>query len=101
MFAEYLLSYRLVNAEKDVYHLTKTKNIGLGGLMFESEQLLPIGIFYQFSVIVADTQIMSEGRVAWTNRLSPSLFHIGVQFTTISDSNRDFLTTHLIDEHYV
>jgi len=85
--------YKLSGASgvSDSVHTAVTKNVSAAGLLFESEEQIPVDaelglVLTMFGV--PPLLFAVEGKVAALERLSASTFNIGVNFIKISDADR-------------
>lgn len=75
-----------------------SENISMGGMLFESNEMIPVGSFLEVQVNVSELEypIYLRGRVV---RLEEIVEHrkydIGIQFTQYFEKDKEFLQNHL------
>jgi hypothetical protein len=96
---EVLLAYRSTSSPDEEPKVTKTKTFGLGGIMFEDENPIPVGSRYILDLVLGDCRLTIEGTVVYSNRISSGLFQNGFSFDSLSDAERDQLTGFFLQEY--
>ncbi len=93
MSAEYVVAYRrqLPDGSETAQQFSRTRTLGLGGLMFESDSPLERGETLRVEVVVGDHTVVATGTVVYVDRRGDGPWQNGVQFTTISEDDRDAL----------
>jgi len=102
MSAEYTVSYRLrpPGGDEGAPEFAKTRSLGLGGLMFERGQALERGQSLLLEVALGECTVKAVGLVVYADRRLEGRWHIGVQFTEISESDRDALLGAYLQREY-
>jgi hypothetical protein len=100
MTAEYHLSFHPENDPRIEPVRTRTKVIGLGGLMFESDSPLEVGGVFHFRLTVQNHHLEVNGKVVYANITYEGPCQIGVEFTDLSEEDREFLLHHYMRERY-
>lgn len=102
MAAEYVVAYRrrLSDGSEAAQQLSRTRTLGLGGLMFESENPLERGESLNVEVLLADHTIRAAGVVVYVDRQGDGSWQNGVQFTEISEDDRDALLGAYLQREY-
>lgn len=102
MVAEYVVAYRrnLPGGGETAAQYTRTRTLGLGGLMFESEQPLDHGETLRLEIVLGDKTINTTGIVVYVDRQDDSPWRNGVQFTEISEDDRDALLGAYLQQEY-
>lgn len=75
-----------------------TDNVGGGGLMFYSNQDMPLSTYLILEVPlpIYPEPVKIQGRVAWTKRnLSKNNYSIGVEFTRILEEDKEKLIRYI------
>lgn len=69
--------------ETSQYHFQQMKNVSLGGLAFESHQMLKRDTIIRVSILFTGSPVQMVGKVAWCrpDEVNKSAFLIGVEFT--------------------
>ena len=70
---------------------SRTRTLGLGGLMFESEMALDHGETLRLEIVFGERTIKAAGVVVYVDRQNDGPWRNGVQFTEISEDDRDAL----------
>lgn len=93
MVAEYPLSYRrsLPGGGEGESEYSRTRSLGLGGLMFESESPLERGQSLHMEIALGDRTVAALGTIVYVDRNDGGPWQIGVQFTTLTEDDRDAL----------
>lgn len=97
---EYDLSYRPIKAGRDNVYFTKAKTLGIGGLMFESEEPLPVDSFYYLKLVIGGITVETTGKVIYANRLDDGNYQIGIEYTDITDRDRELLLGQYMKEKH-
>ena len=75
----------------------ETLDIGLGGARIFADEAAPAGTYFELELILPDSStIVCKAVVAWIDELpvgSPARFDLGLQFTDVSDRDRQRLAT--------
>jgi hypothetical protein len=102
MAAEYSLSYRrsLPAGGFGDPVFSRTRSIGLGGLMFESETPLERGEVLRLEVALNDHTVAAAGNVVYVERRDGGPWQTGVQFTALSEDDRDVLLSVYLQREY-
>jgi len=102
MVAEYVVAYRrrLPDGTEGPQQLAKTRTLGLGGLMFEIDQSLTQGENLRLEVVVGENTVRASGVVVYTDRRPDGNWQNGVQFTEISEDDRDVLLGTYLQREY-
>jgi hypothetical protein len=102
MNAEFVVAYRPVTGpgSADPPRLAKTRTVGLGGTMFESEDALTNGEQFSIELMVEERTVKARGRVVYVERQPNGFYQNGIEFTDISDDDRDFLLTCYLQREY-
>ena len=96
---EVLLAYRPASSPDEEARVTKSKTFGLGGVMFEAEEPLPLGSRYFLDLVLGDDRLAVEGTVVYSNRVSSSLYQNGLSFESLSEAEEDRLTNFFLQEY--
>ncbi len=89
---DFPLAYRHVDAGKEATFFTITKTLGLGGLMFESDNPLVIGETYFLTLSLDEDTLRLKGRVLYANKLRQGPYRIGMEYIDITEEEREKLT---------
>ena len=102
MAGEYVVAYRrrLPGGDEATAQFSRTRTLGLGGLMFESEQPLEHGEALRLEVVFGDRTIKAAGVVVYVDRRDNGPWQNGVQFTEISEDDRDALLGAYLQQEY-
>lgn len=102
MVAEYVVAYRrqLPGGGEAAAQFTRTRTLGLGGMMFESENPLEHGETLRLEIVLGDQTIKTTGVVVYVDRQNNSPWRNGVQFTQISEDDRDALLGAYLQQEY-
>lgn len=102
MAAEYSVSYRrsLPGGVLGTPVLSRTRSVGLGGLMFESETALERGEELRVEIAVEGHTVAAGGNVVYAERRDAGPWQIGVQFSTLSEEDRDVLLSAYLQSEY-
>jgi hypothetical protein len=102
MVAEYVVAYRrhFPDGADGPQLLAKTRTLGLGGLMFETDQPLERDERLRLEVVVGDATVRAGGVVVYVDRAPGGAWQIGVQFTEISEDDRDVLLGTYLQREY-
>jgi len=102
MIAEYVVAYRrqLPGGGETEAEFSHTQTLGLGGLMFELEKPLEQGETLQMEIVFGDKTIKASGVVVYVDREGDGLWRNGVQFTEISEDDRDALLGTYLQQEY-
>lgn len=102
MVAEFTVAYRRREASGTYGSpkVTRTRTVGLGGLMFETDAPFETGEPLQVELVVGDRTVTAEGRVVYVDRDAGTPFPTGVEFTSIRDEDRDFLLGCYLQQEY-
>ena len=92
-FAEYVVAYRrqLPGGGEVAAQFSRTRTLGLGGLMFESHEPLEHGESLRLEIVFGEKTIKAAGVVVYVDRQDDGPWRNGVQFTEISEDDRDAL----------
>lgn len=102
MTAEFVVAYRRQAAEDGgvAAQFSRTLTLGLGGLMFESENPLELGEILRMEIVLGEQTIKTTGVVIHLDRKDNGPSRIGVQFTEISEDDRDALLGAYLQQEY-
>jgi hypothetical protein len=101
MAAEYSVSFRrsLPDGSQSEPHTSRTRTLGLGGLMFETGIQIDRGESLLVEIALGDHTIVATGTVVYTE-LREGLWQIGVQFTALAEDDRDALLGIYLQREY-
>jgi len=101
MAAEHVVAYRLKTTEggETEIQFSRTLTLGLGGLMFESESAL-LGETLQLEIVLGEKTVKTTGVVIYSDRKDDGPWRNGVQFTEISEDDRDALLGAYLQQEY-
>jgi hypothetical protein len=68
--------------------------------MFDTENPLDIGEFLRLEIVIGEHTVTATGVVIYADRRSEGIWHNGVQFTEISESDRDVLLSAYLQREY-
>lgn len=102
MAAEYSLSYRrpLAGGGLGAPVFSRTRSIGLGGLMFESDTALPRGETLRVEIALNEHTIAADATVVYVENRGGGPWEIGLQFTTLAEDDRDALLGVYLQREY-
>lgn len=102
MAAEYVVAYRrlLPDGGETPAEFSRTRTLGLGGLMFESETPLAHGEALRLEIVLGDKTVRTTGVVVYVDRQEGGPWHNGVQFTEITEDDRDALLGAYLQQEY-
>ncbi len=102
MAAEFVVAYRRMSPGGDEAEVqfSRTLTLGLGGLMFESEQPLGRGENLRLEIVLGEKTIKTTGVVVHIDHKDDGPWRNGVQFTEISEDDRDALLGAYLQEEY-
>ena len=100
MEAECLLSYLKSGAVKEEAVIAQTKSLGLGGLMFESDNPPAIDDFLDLDLVLEERKVKLRGKVTYVDKSSPDSYQVGVAFVDIDDERRDILVNFYLNKQY-
>lgn len=102
MSAEYVVAFRrlLPDGGETASQFARTRTLGLGGLMFETEAPLDRGETLRVEVVVGDRTVTATGTVVYVDRRGDGPWQNGVQFTAISEDDRDALLGVYLQREY-
>ena len=102
MSAEYVVAYRRQQPEggEAAAQFSRTRTLGLGGLMFESEQPLEHGERLKVEIVLGEQTVKAAGVVVYVDRQDDGPWRNGVQFTEISEDDRDALLGAYLQQEY-
>ena len=102
MAAEYVVAYRrlLPDGGESAAQVSRTRSLGLGGLMFESENPLDVGEILRLEIVIGEQTIKAAAVVIYVDRRAEGLWHNGVQFTEIAEDDRDVLLGAYLQREY-
>ena len=101
MVAEYTVSFRraLPGGGQSEPRTSRTRTLGLGGLMFETDNPVDRGESLLVEIALGDHTIVATGTVVYTE-LRDGLWQIGVQFTALAEDDRDALLGIYLQREY-
>jgi len=102
MAAEYVVAYRRLSpgGEEAAAQFSRTLTLGLGGLMFEAEKPLEHGETIRMEIVLGERTIKTTGIVVYVDRQDDGPWRNGVQFTEISEDDRDALLGAYLQQEY-
>ena len=102
MNAEYVVAYRrqLPDGGLSAPQLSRTRTLGLGGLMFETDNPLERGETLQVEIVLGDYTVKAAGIVVYVDRQGDNPWQNGVQFSEISEDDRDRLLGAYLQREY-
>ena len=102
MAAEYVVAYRriLPGEGEEQPRFSRTRTLGLGGLMFESEKPLDLGENLRLEIVLGEQTVKTTGVVVYVDRQDDGPWRNGVQFTEISEDDRDALLGAYLQQEY-
>jgi len=102
MAAEYVVAFRRnrPGSGETPAQFSRTRTLGLGGLMFESEEPLDHGESLQLEIVLGEQTIKTTGVVVYVDRQDQGPWRNGVQFTEISEDERDALLGAYLQQEY-
>ncbi|HWR97477.1 MAG TPA: PilZ domain-containing protein [Candidatus Methanoperedens sp.] len=102
MVAEYAVSYRreLPGGRESNPRYSQTRTLGLGGLMFETDEAIERGEALRVEIALGDHTIAATGTVVYTERRDGGPWQIGVQFTALAEDDRDALLGIYLQREY-
>ena len=102
MTGEYVVAYRrqLPGGGEIAAQFSRTRTLGLGGLMFESQEPLEHGESLQLEIVFGEKTIKAAGVVVYVDRQDDGPWRNGVQFTEISEDDRDALLSAYLQQEY-
>ncbi len=102
MAAEYVVAYKrqLAGSGETAAQFSRTRTLGLGGLMFESERPLDHGENLRMEIVLGEKTIKTAGIVVYVDRKDDGPWRNGVQFTEISEDDRDVLLGAYLQQEY-
>lgn len=102
MAAEHVVAYRRQATEgcESAPQFTRTLTLGLGGLMFETENHLDLGEILQLEIVLGEKTIKTIGVVIHIDQKDNGPWRNGVKFTEISEEDRDALLGAYLQQEY-
>ena len=102
MAGEYVVAFRrqLPGGDEAAAQYSRTRTLGLGGLMFESERPLEHGESLRLEIVFGEKTIKAAGVVVYVDRQDDGHWRNGVQFTEISEDDRDALLGAYLQQEY-
>lgn len=102
MSAEYVVAFRrlLADGGETAPQFSRTRTLGLGGLMFETDNPLDRGETIRVEIVVGEHTVTASGTVVYVDRRPDGPWQNGVQFTTISEDDRDALLGVYLQREY-
>ena len=102
MAGEYVVAYRrqLPGGGEVAAQFSRTRTLGLGGLMFDSEKPLDRGESLRLEIVFGEKTIKAAGVVVYIDRQDNGPWRNGVQFTEISEDDRDTLLGAYLQQEY-
>jgi hypothetical protein len=97
--AEILLAYRPDTASAEEAKVVKTLSFGLGGIMFEGEEQLPVGSEYLLDIVLGDHRLDLRGRAIYSDPIGLDLYRTGLSLTGMSAEARELLTEYFLQEY--
>ena len=102
MAGEFVVAYRrqLPGGGEIAAQFSRTRSLGLGGLMFESHESLERGESLRLEIVFGEKTIKADGVVVYVDRQDDGPWRNGVQFTEISEYDRDVLLGAYLQQEY-
>lgn len=102
MSAECVVAYRrrLPDGSEAAPKFSRTRTLGLGGLLFEADNPLDRGETLGIEIVVGDHTVKAVGMVVYADQRDDGPWRIGVQFTQISEDDRDALLGAYLQSEY-
>jgi len=102
MPAEFSCVIRRITSDgaEEPHQMVKTRNIGLGGMLIETEIAFASGDMMRVVIMIGDRRIEARAKVVFGDRVPNGLSQYGIQFTDILDENRDFLLAYYLQKEY-
>ena len=102
MAGEYVVAFRrqLPEGVEVQAQFSRTRTLGLGGLMFEFEKPLDHGEMLRLEIVFGEKTIRAAGIVVYVDRQDNGPWRTGVQFTEISEDDRDSLLGTYLQQEY-
>jgi len=102
MAGEFVIAFRrqLPGGGEAAAQFSRTRTLGLGGLMFDSENPLDQGESLQLEIVFGEKTIKAAGVVVYVDRQDDGAWRHGVQFTKISEDDRDALLGGYLQQEY-
>lgn len=91
------------DGSESAHQMVKTRNIGLGGMLIETEVMFAPGDPMRMVVMIGDRRIEARAKVVFAGGVGGArsgTFQYGVEFTDILDENRDFLLAYYLQKEY-
>jgi predicted NUDIX family phosphoesterase len=99
MNAEIVVAYRRL-APGGEPRITKTRTLGLGGLMICIDEPLAQGERLALEVMLEGTVVAVESRVVYTEPDASGAHQVGLEYTRISDEDRERLLAYYLQHEY-
>ena len=99
MSVEILLSYRPESSAAGDGKVARTKTLGLGGFMFESEAPFVIDKVYAIDLVFGDEKMSARAKVVYSLATGEETYETGFAFLDLSDKQREELTAFFIKEY--
>ena len=96
MKTEVLLSYRGISSSAEETVVTRTRSLGLGGLMFESENAFEEGSRYHIDLVFGEEKMPVTARVVYSLPSGDVGYEVGFAFEELSEKEREKLTSFFI-----
>lgn len=102
MSAECVVAYRrpVPDGGESRQEFSRTRSIGLGGLMLETDAPLGLGEVLRLEIVLGEHTIKAVGVVAYVEPQAEGPVHNGIQFTEISENDRDVLLSIYLQREY-
>ena len=102
MAGEYVVAFRrqLPGGDETEAQFSRTRTLGLGGLMFDSEGPLGQSESLRLEIVFGEKTIKAAGVVVYVDRQDDGRWRNGVQFTEISEDDRDALLGAYLQQEY-
>jgi len=97
--AEILLAYRPGAATAEEARVVKTVSFGLGGVMFEGEEQLPVESEYLLDLVFGEHRLNIRAKVIYSGPIGLNLYRTGFSFTGMSAETRELLTGYFLQEY--
>lgn len=102
MAADFVVAFRrkLPDGSESDPQFSRTLTLGLGGLMFESDQPLDREDTLRVDIVLGEQTIVATGVVVYVDRQDGGPWKVGVQFTDITEEDRDTLLGAYLQHEY-
>ncbi len=89
------LSYFCIDENGRVTHqgMGRTLNISTTGVLLEANEDLPLSKTIDMEIAMKNDLIDASGTIIHSTKAKDDIFHIGIHFTKISDTDKETLST--------